>query len=197
MSRRGSAFIVIALFLVVSALSYFSQPSNFPTERPPDPHLLPSALSLVLDKADPSNGPPTVRVTLTNFHSSTTVAVLMWDSPFDPEAVSLGVFRIKEATTGEYVPIPKVKINRQLPPPRDAFLEVQPRHAITKDVVLDTQTVPLLSGMSYEIRAEGNWTAVWRANILHVGKENLRRIGGPTGTIQWEYNSDPLVMALK
>jgi len=155
---------------------------------PTEPHPTKPDLGVKLSHAESSK--PAVRVTLTNLHPTSSITVLKWDTPLDPQAVALGIFHVVEKSTGKEVPPLGLKINRRLPPPREDLIELQPRHAATQDVVLETQGFTLEKGKSYHVQARGKWRAVWHADAADVGEENLRRMGGPSGSVNWEFESE-------
>jgi hypothetical protein len=163
-----------------------------PQTRPIDPHPPSSSLNLTLLEKLPRTSPPTILVTASNLHQSTSLTLLTWDTPFDEKALLLGIFTFIDTGTNELVPSPNLKLNRGLPPPRDAFLEIGPRHAITKEIVLDGTGVKLVRGKEYDIQAKGRWKAVWHASVLDVGDQNLKKMGGGTGVNTWGFDTATL-----
>lgn len=118
------------------------------------------------------------------------MTLLKWDTPFDDKALLLGIFDIKNVKTGEMLPNLNIKLNRLMPPPRDAFLEIKPRNAITKEIVLFEPGTKLEKGVEYEIQAKGRWKAVWHASVRDIGDENLKKMGGGTGVMTWDFESE-------
>ena len=55
--------------------------------------------NLTLSLRQVSTSPPTIAVTLRNTSPDTHFTVLTWDTPFDPKAVALGIFRVKDKAT--------------------------------------------------------------------------------------------------
>jgi hypothetical protein len=188
--------IIIIVFLCSSnsflATSVRSMVGASPQKQPTNPHPSSSTLSLSISEKSPATTPPTILVTATNLHQSTSITLLTWDTPFDEKALLLGIFRFIDASTNEALPSPGLKINRGLPPPRDAFLEVGPRHAITKEFVLDGPGVRLEKGKEYDVQAKGRWKAVWHASVLDIGDENLKKMGGGTGVNTWDFETELL-----
>jgi hypothetical protein len=189
-----SALFLLAILLFIIHFRGNSLQSGevMPVEdhHPTRPHLV-----LTLNQTGSSRS--SVRVTLTNLHTTTSVTVLLWDSPFDPQAVQTGVFRITDPSTNQEIPSLGMKVNRRLPPSREDFLELEPRHAITKDVVLGTPGLNLEKGKTYAVQAKGRWRAVWHASVLDIGEDNLKRAGGPTGLINWDFETDILELAVQ
>lgn len=188
--------LIIIIFLYISnsslATSVRSMAGSSPPKRPTDPHPGYSTLSLSISEKSPATSPPTILVTATNLHQSTSLTLLKWDSPFDEKALVLGIFSFIDTSTNEALPSANLKINRGLPPPRDAFLEIGPRQAITKEFVLDGPGTKLGKGKEYDVQAKGKWKAVWHASVLDIGDENLKKMGGGTGVKTWDFDTNVL-----
>jgi hypothetical protein len=185
--------IIILLFLYKSNSSIATSVRSMagsPPLRFIDPHPLSSTLNLSIAEKSPPTSPPTILVTATNLHPSTSLTLLTWDTPFDDKALLLGVFRFVDTSTHEALPSPGLKINRQLPPLRDAFLEIKPRHAITKEITLDSPAVKVEKGKEYDVQARGKWKAVWHASVVDIGDDNLKKMGGGTGVMTWDFESE-------
>jgi hypothetical protein len=155
-----------------------------------DPHISKSQLTLELKESDPKTSPPTIIATVTNLHESTTVTLLTWDTPFDEKALLLGLFTIKDIEHDHTIPSPGLKLNRKLPPPKEAFLEIAPRHAIAKEIVLEGPGAQLEKGARYEIQSKGRWKAVWQASVAAIGYGNLQKMGGGTGVVGIDFESN-------
>jgi hypothetical protein len=185
--------ILLILFVYKSSTSIATSVRSIAGSPPPkfiDPHPLSSTLSLSIAEKSPATSPPTLQITATNLHHSTSLTLLTWDTPFDDKALLLGVFHLVDTSANEALPLPGLKVNRQLPPPRDAFLEIKPRHAITKEIALDGPAVKIEKGKEYDVQARGKWKAVWHASVVDIGDENLKRMGGGTGVMTWDYESE-------
>jgi hypothetical protein len=161
-----------------------------PQQEARDPHVSQSHLILELKESDKKTSPPTVIATVTNMHESTTITLLKWDTPFDDQAMLLGIFELKNTEDGSILPPAGIKLNRQLPPPEDAFLEIPPRQAVAKEIVLGGPGARLRKGRKYEVKAMGSWKAVWQASVVDVGYQNLQRMGGGTGVVSFEFESN-------
>jgi hypothetical protein len=187
------ATVLIVLFLYKSNSSIATSIRSMTgssQQRPLDPHPSKPALQLTLSEKEPRTSPPTLLVTATNLHDSTSLTLLTWDTPFDDKALPLGIFNIKNTETGELMRNLGLKINRVTPPPREAYLEIEPRNAVTKEVVLSEPAAKLEKGVEYEVQAKGRWKAVWHASVKDIGDENLKKMGGGTGVITWNFESD-------
>lgn len=155
-----------------------------------EPHLLHTDISL--DITAISSDPPTIRATITNYHPETTISLLTWDTPLDDLAPSLGLFTFKETSVASTPSFgfQRVEPERPAEPPDDAFYELLPFHAVTKDIVLpDPRSVASANRQSsfspgvidYEIEVKGNWRAFWHANVTKLGSERLKKMGGGFG----------------
>lgn len=190
------ATIIVLFFLYSSDSSIATSVRNMARstssqQQALDPHPTKTSLRLNLAVKEPSTTPPTILITATNLHDSTSLTLLKWDTPFDDKALLLGVFNIKNVKTGETLPNLNMMINRKTPPPRDAFLEIEPRSAITKELVLSALPgATLEKDAEYEIQAKGRWKAVWYASVKDIGDENLKKMGGGTGVMTWDFESD-------
>jgi hypothetical protein len=198
-TRRVVLYVVCAWAFLVLCYSWWpygtarapenaGPPKNAePTE---DHHITRPKLVLSLNFTESSI--PSVRVTLTNYHFSTSVSVLVWDSPFDEQAVPLGVFKVADRSTGQEVPSMGLDISRLLAPKADDFVHLLPRHAVTKDVGLTPPGISLVSGKSYAVQVKSQWKGVWHADPEISSQQRLRGMGGPTGLVNWEYESNVL-----
>ena len=166
--------------------------ASSPQQEARDPHVSKAHLTLELKAMEPKTSPPTIVATVTNMHPSTTLTLFKWDTPFDDQAMLLGIFQIKNTEDGSTLPPAGIKLNRQLPPPEDAFIEIAPRSAIAKEIVLGGPGARLRKGRKYEVQAKGNWKAVWLASAADVGYRNLQRMGGGTGVVSFDFESNPV-----
>jgi hypothetical protein len=183
----------IVLYLYTSDSSLATSIRNMASstqQESRDPHVSKSQLTLELKASDTKTSPPTIIATVTNLHESTTVTLLIWDTPFDEKALLLGLFTIKDIEHGHTLPSPGLKLNRKLPPPKEAFLEIAPRHAIAKEIVLEGPGAQIEEGARYEIQATGKWKAVWHASVVEIGYGNLQKMGGGTGVVSFDFESN-------
>jgi hypothetical protein len=152
-----------------------------------------SDLSLTLSQA--SQTPPTIKVKLSNSSPSTSYTVLTWDTPFDQKAIALGIFRIVDASSGTELPAMNMKLNRKLPPPRDALIEISPGNDVTQDVVFEKPLANLEQGKSYEIQAKGSWKAVWPRTANQVDDSDLGAMAGGSDCLTGPFESNKVAVA--
>lgn len=187
---------VIVLFICTNSSSVVSF-IRFLADIPPevhDPHIAKHMLTLELKASDTKVDPPTIIATVTNLHASTTITLLTWDTPFDEDALLSGIFIITDLDNGHEVPSPKRKLDRAEAPPKEAFLEVGPRSAIAKEIVLEGTGAQLEAGMQYEVSTKGRWKAVWHASVAHIGDINLRKMGGGNGVVAFDFESNAITV---
>jgi hypothetical protein len=184
--------------LAIVFLLYNSKSSLAPLADPvlqkqvTDPHPSISSLQLSISEKSPPTLPPTLLVTVTNLHQSTSLSLLTWDTPFDEKALDLGIFEFIDVDAQRTLRTPELTINRGLPPPPEAFLEIGPREALTKEIILDSPVTKLEDGKEYDVQAKGRWKAVWHAGVSDIGDENLKKMGGGTGVKTWDFTSSML-----
>ncbi|KAL4819898.1 hypothetical protein BDW67DRAFT_173166 [Aspergillus spinulosporus] len=111
--------------------------------------------------------------------------VLKWGSPLDERANVLGIFEILDTENDKVVEITTVKFARQLPPPKEDFVEIPPGGKIDAEVKIPL--VPLEEGRKYTVQAKGWWQAVWEQPMGDVPRENLEKLAG---ALRGEYVSE-------
>jgi hypothetical protein len=186
---------LVGLLLIIAYVVWPSQ--RLPITSPPtvlteDHHIEKSMLVMTLNRSQSTE--PAVRVTVTNYHSSTTVSLLNWNTPFDEQAVAQGVFSIWDHDTGIEIKAPDIAIDRILAPKKDDFLELLPRHAVAKDVPVKATGITFKPGKNYDVKVSGRWKAVWHADAKVAGEQRLRLMGGPTGLVNWDYESNVFLL---
>ncbi|KAF2180964.1 hypothetical protein K469DRAFT_267757 [Zopfia rhizophila CBS 207.26] len=172
--------ILGSLYLIYSpSSSTFQMSDSKPAEEQPASHYPISGLEFKLSQI--SKSPPSLLVTLKNTHWKSTYTVLKWDTPLDPIAPQLGVFKMVDADTGEEIGIPRIMVNRMLPPPRDALQEVAAgtEHAI--EVVFDKPWMPEKKPAKYKIKVQGTFRAVWEKAASEISDVELEGFAGPVG----------------
>lgn len=163
-------------------------------QQTPDPHVSRAQLSVHLSMAEKKTSPPTIVATVTNLHRTTNVTLLLWDTAVDDKALPLGVFQIRDLEHDFLIPPAGLDLDRIFPPPEEAFVEIGPRHAVAREIVLEGPGAQLEPGKQYEVTAKGRWRAVWQANVLDVGYGNLQKMGGGTGVMHVDFESNALII---
>jgi hypothetical protein len=196
--RKLKVYIRVIALLLLCALTLLGlkkYAARFTAATLLDPHLEKSQFTCSMNTTDAPA--PAVRVVITNFHPSTSVSLLIWDSPFDGNAVALGAFDINDTASGTPVATIGTTMSRLLPPTADDFIEILPLHAVAKDISLQPPDVSLESGKTYSIKARGRWKAVWHARLSDFDPAYLQKLGGATGLIDWNYESNIVEVAVE
>ncbi|KAF7197510.1 putative secreted protein [Pseudocercospora fuligena] len=156
---------------VAYASSQATRKLQAPSNMPPIDDLV-----VTLSRGKTSD-PPTVHVEIQNKNTATPLTLLIWDTPLDPSALNTGVLSIRDASSGETIPGPELKLNRRLPPPREALVTIAPGDVVEKEVELVAPWIPR-DGRSVTVKAEGSWRAVWPKREQDVDDEKLAAMSG-------------------
>lgn len=142
--------------------------------------------------AGPNNS--SVACTIRNNDPEHTISFLTWDTPFDPTAVNTGVLTLKDTATGDEIPSPGMKINRQMPPPRDDLQEIAPKSSADRQLNLSSPWIPT-DGKKYLIGVQGSWRAVWTKPASSVTDDELAAARGDEA-MQGSFHSESVEMEL-
>ena len=159
-----------------------------------DPHPLHADLNLTMSHI--VHSPQILRVTVTNLHPASSLTLLSWGTPLDPDGLESGVFHITERRSATRILNVVSRTRHSLPPKRDAFIELEPQHAVTKDITLEGPKFSFEKGKEYNIQARGYWKVVWHASVAHAGEKALKLSAGATGIMSWEYESDVVTIKI-
>lgn len=141
------------------------------------------------------SSPSVLKVTVENESRSNTYALLTWNTPLDEQALNIGALTLEDAKTGEAVPGPQMKVNRKLPPSRDAVLEVAPQSTASKEVKLSVPWLPK-DGKTYRVKVQGPWKAVWAKPATQVTDEELSEMIGDSHLLEETIRSDSVELQL-
>ncbi|KAI5201128.1 hypothetical protein E4T39_05365 [Aureobasidium subglaciale] len=124
-----------------------------------------------------SDSPSVLQITLENKHPSQTFALLTWNTPLDAQALNTGAVTLEDVKTGETISGPNMKINRMMPPPRDALVEVRPQSSVAREIGLDFPWIPK-DGKTYRAQTPGSWMAVWAKSAAEVTDKEIEEMTG-------------------
>jgi hypothetical protein len=136
----------------------------------------------------------TVACTIRNTASEHTITFLTWDTPFDPTAVNTGVLALRNAETGADLQSPGMRLNRKMPPPRDALVEIAPKSSAERELNLSSPWIPT-DGKKYQVAVHGTWRAVWQKPATQVSDEELAALEGDEA-MQGMFDSESVEMTL-
>lgn len=180
------AAVVPALFFLLITFAYFV--GVFPYSHSMTPSTIEHGSSQDLTiqlSSEPSSS--TIKVSVHNQHPSQTYSLLVWDTPLDPQAMNMGALTLEDVETDGSVPGPDMKVNRLLPPPRDALIEIPPKSACSRDIALTSPWIPT-DGKLYRVQVQGRWKAVWAKSVAQITDEELAAMTGD-GVVSGEIQS--------
>ncbi|RDW92745.1 uncharacterized protein DSM5745_00067 [Aspergillus mulundensis] len=165
----------VRIFSLLTGLAVFALFSfkAIMSSSPPNLEITLSSPSIPPSFSDPLT--LTFDVSVTN-QGGSPATVLKWGSPLDERANVLGVFEIRDVESDEIVPLNSIKFNRQLPPPKEDFVEIASGGSVTAAVTIPL--VPLVGGRSYTLKAKGWWQAVWERSLDDVPESDLDQLKG-------------------
>jgi len=174
-ARTVIVFLLCSISLLLVAHS-FGALTSYSNMAPSSAHEQGSTQDLKIRISSDSSS-SVLKVTLENKSPTQTYSVLTWDTPLDPQAMNLGALTLEDVESGDAIPGPGMKINRQMPPPRDAVVEVRPQSSTTRDVNLGLPWIPS-DGKVYRIQTQGSWKAVWAKPAAQISDEDLEKMAG-------------------
>ncbi|KAF2799334.1 hypothetical protein K505DRAFT_321222 [Melanomma pulvis-pyrius CBS 109.77] len=170
MNTRTVVFTALAvtllgsLYLVYSpSLSDFSMPGS-------DSMASQGVPGLEFTLSQISKSPPSLLVTLKNNNPSSTYTILKWNTPLDPHAANLGVFKLVDAETGKELKTDVLMLRRKMPISQDDLQEIAPGTEHATEIVFSQPWMPETPG-KYKVRVEGVFRGVWEKAVGDV-KEN-------------------------
>lgn len=141
------------------------------------------------------SSPPVLKVTVENESQTHSYSVLTWNTPLDEQALNIGALTIEDAKTGEAIPGPQMKVNRKLPPPHDAVVEVPPRSTASREVNFSFPWLPK-DGKVYRVKVQGPWKAVWAKPATQITDEELSEISGDSHLLEETIRSESVELKL-
>ncbi|KAG9589622.1 hypothetical protein KCU77_g9053, partial [Aureobasidium melanogenum] len=141
------------------------------------------------------SSPSVIKVTVENESQTHTYSLFTWDTPLDEQALNIGALIIEDAKTGEAVPGPQMKVNRKLPPPRDAVVEVSPQSIVSREIKLSFPWLPK-DGKVYRVQVQGSWKAVWAKPASQITDEELSKMTGDNHLLEQNILSESVELQL-
>ncbi|KAF8470759.1 hypothetical protein BDZ91DRAFT_549730 [Kalaharituber pfeilii] len=131
------------------------------------------------------NQEPQLTATITN-PNSFPVTLLTWDTPLDPKASSLGVFRLyklppsSSSAAANEIPLRTLFFRRLLPPTRESdLIEIPAGGSVKAEHALREVAEKLREPGRYLVKAEGEYRAVWMGmGKQEVSEESLGALSG-------------------
>lgn len=185
--------IIAAVFFVAVTLLYFTSASAVSYDMSKSTAKQDSIGDLAV-RLSVASASSTIRVTVQNENPDQTISLLTWDSPLDPRALNTGTLTLEDAENGEEIPGPGIKLNRLLPPPRDALVEIAPKGSFSQEITLRSPWIPT-DGRSVRVTMSGTWKAVWRKPTAEITDDELASMTGDE-VLSGEFRSEALELQL-
>lgn len=114
-----------------------------------------------VDKAADTSVPKVQLLAYVENASDDTIKVLRWNSVLDPQAGLLGAISLRNKQTAKTIDVPTIKINRQMPPPDEEYVRIEPHSKASNQITLALATTKLEEGADYEALAEGRFMEIY------------------------------------
>lgn len=179
MATRGFIFLAAFLYSTAATATHVHRLAPLPPSRDSlsnSPFNMGSAHPLQIQLSAGSEN-STLACTIRNSDPDHAISFLLWDTPFDPTAKNTGVLTLRNAETGAEIPSPGMKLNRQMPPSRDAVVEIAPKSSSEREISLSSPWIPT-DGGKYLVGVEGTWRAVWRKPAVEITDDELTALKG-------------------
>jgi hypothetical protein len=177
--------VVLSFLCFVSLVALYKSNAFIPYNMSPSEQSSTGDLKIQLSSG---SSPSVLKVTVKNESKSKTFSLLTWNTPLDEQALNIGALTLEDAKSGEAVPGLQMKVNRKMPPPRDAIVEVSPQSTASKEVNISFPWIPK-DGKVYRIQVQGKWKAVWAKPASQITDDELAEMTGDShidGTISSE-----------
>ncbi|PNP44619.1 hypothetical protein TGAMA5MH_03752 [Trichoderma gamsii] len=120
-----------------------------------------------------STSPITITSTVVNDNDHT-VTFLVYNSPLDTAAPSIGLLTITPDGASEPLDLPKLQIQRQWPPSPESLIQLQPGASQTADIVLKDFIASKIAGKA-SVALKGRWDMVWNKQKDDVTPEMIEQ----------------------
>lgn len=167
---RPSVRAVLGISLTLVLATFFFSPSYSMESR--GDSLSPIAGLRVAIKQT-STSPLTIASTVVNDNEHT-VTFLVYNSPLDTAAPSIGLLTITLDGASEPLDLPKLQIQRQWPPSPESLIQLQPGASQTAEIVLKDFIAAKITGKASAI-LKGRWDMVWNKQKDDVTAEMMEQ----------------------
>lgn len=167
---RPSVRAVLGISLTLVLATFFFSPSYSMESR--GDSLSPIA-GLRVAISQTSTSPLTIASTVVNDNEHT-VTFLVYNSPLDTAAPSIGLLTITLDGASEPLDLPKLQIQRQWPPSPESLIQLQPGASQTAEIVLKDFIASKITGKASAI-LKGRWDMVWNKQKDDVTAEMMEQ----------------------
>lgn len=162
------AVLGISLTLVIAAL--FFSPSSSMASRGSSPNPI-AGLHVAIKQT--STSPLTITSTVVNDNEHT-VTFLVYNSPLDTAAPSIGLLTITLDGASEPLDLPKLQIQRQWPPGLGSLIQLEPGASKTAEIVFKDFITSKLTKKAF-VTLKGRWDMVWNKQKDDVTAEMMEQ----------------------
>lgn len=162
------AVLGISLILVLAAL--FFSPSSSMESRANSSNPI-AGLRVAIKQT--STSPLTITSTVVN-NNEHAVTFLVYNSPLDTAAPSIGLLAITPDGASEPLDLPRLKIQRQWPPSPDSLIQLKPGASQTAEIVLKDFITSKL-GKKASVTLNGRWDMVWNKEKDDITSEMMEK----------------------
>lgn len=156
LARIASVCAVLGIGLTLVLATIFFSPSSSMESRGNSPSPI-AGLRVAITQT--STSPLTIASTVVN-DNEYTVTFLVYNSPLDTAAPSIGLLAISADGASEPLDLPKLQIQRQWPPGADSLVQLQPGASHTAEIVLKDFITSKLTRKA-SVALKGRWDMVW------------------------------------
>ena len=201
MSKRTA---LIALVVLVTLIALHQNLVSIPTyANMASSSGKPSVSYLVFSVAQVASPfAPKLAITLTNNHPTATFTVLTWDTPLENQGqrtLTGGILHIVDQASksgDEELKVDRIMLNRKLPPPVDALVELAPGKSTRVEITIDSPLLPTLTKGKdrYAVYVAGAWKAVWAKSKAEVSEDERSAMGGDDDVLVGDFKSEKVVI---
>ncbi|KAJ4351296.1 uncharacterized protein N0V89_006635 [Didymosphaeria variabile] len=156
-----TALIAVSAATLLGAIYYFNGSSSSSFSMAGSDTAEEGVPGLEFKLSQISRNPPSLLVTLKNNNPSTPLTLLKWNTPMDPSAANLGLFKLIDEETGNEIPTDGLKVNRKMPPSEEDLVTVAPGTEEAHEVVMNKPWLPEKKPATYKVSMSGKFFAVW------------------------------------
>lgn len=120
-----------------------------------------------------STSPLTITSTVVNDNEHT-VTFLVYNSPLDTAAPSIGLLIITPDGASEPLDLPKLQVQRQWPPSSQSLIQLQPGASQAAEIVLKDFIASKIAGKA-SVMLKGRWDMVWNKQKDDVTAEMVEQ----------------------
>jgi hypothetical protein len=153
--------IAVSAVTLLGALYYLNVPSSSNFHMSGKTALEDGVPGLEFRLSQISRNPPSLLVTLKNNNPSSPFTILKWNTPLDPQAANLGLFKLVDEETGKEIPTDGLKVNRLMPPSEEDFVTVAPGTEEAHEIVMNKPWLPEKKPAKYKVTISGKFSGIW------------------------------------